>query len=148
LVLPVIVGITSLIVYPLWFLDVLNNIRNNYPIDYASVSLWRWIGAFALVLWIPPLFMRLPRERRIIAIGAAAALALPYYQQADLPALYVLPIGWLPLLGNFGYLYPIVGWISLQLLWFVPLFAYARAIWFPWLQVTPKKPVVLEPSEA
>jgi hypothetical protein len=57
------------------------------------------------------------------------ALGLPYFQQTDLLALYVLPIGWLPvLLGNLGYLFFSIYWDALQMLFIVPMVVYLSLI--------------------
>ncbi|NWF68568.1 MAG: hypothetical protein HXY40_05735 [Chloroflexi bacterium] len=134
LIVPAVIALMSLVIYPLWPLAVLNTVRSNPPNNDGSLSVWRWLGAAALVFWLPPLLLRLPRERRFVALAAAAALALPYYQQADLLALYVLPVGWLPLLGNLGYLYPVFGWGALQGLWIIPAIAYLMALGLPLLR--------------
>jgi hypothetical protein len=114
---------------PSWPLDAVARIQNFNPIDWASISPWRWIGPAALLFWIPPLILPLARKERFLALMATVPLALPYFQQADLLALFVLPIGWLPvLLGNLGYLFVFFGYQVLSLLWIVPLVIYAAMI--------------------
>jgi hypothetical protein len=63
-------------------------------------------------------------RQRFLAASAACALGLPYFQQADLVNLLVFPIGWLPLLGNLGFLYYWFQWDALKILTLVPLVIY------------------------
>lgn len=128
MVVPVLIWLTSLIVYPGWPLQLLNNIINHPPHDLASISLWRWLGPWALLLWLPPLLLRLEPQQRFMALIATMGLALPYFQQGDLLLLLVMPIGWIGLLSNFGYFMGLYGWAALQLLAVFPLIVYIRAL--------------------
>lgn len=131
LIVPTIVFALSLVIYPLWPVEVISTIRTTPANDWGSISLWRWIGPFALILWVPPLLLPLSRPQRLVALIASMALALPYFQQTDLLALFILPIGWAyVLLGNLGYLFFIIYWEGLQILAVVPLLIYASII-FP-----------------
>lgn len=125
LIVPLAVALVSLVVYPGWFLTTIAVIQNNPPDISGSLALWRWLGPAALVLWLPPLLLPLPREKRIIALAATATLAVPYFQQTDLLALFVLPIGWLAWLGNLGYFIVSFDNTALQMLAIVPLLVYA-----------------------
>ena len=133
LVIPVGLVLLSLVVYPLWFLDVWRTIQSNPPDASASIALWQWIGPVVLVFWIPPLVLPLARTRRLILLVATTALGLPYFQQADLLALFALPVGWIPLLGNLGYFHLAFGEWDLRVLFLVPLLVYlvivAMAVW-------------------
>lgn len=124
LIVPVAVGVLSLVVYPGWFLTTIAVIQNNPPDVSGSLALWRWVGPAVLLLWLPPLLLPLAREKRIIALVATATLAVPYFQQTDLLALFVLPIGWLAWLGNLGYLIVLFDNTALQMLAIVPLIVY------------------------
>lgn len=128
MIVPVLVWMASLISYPGWPLELLNNIINHPPNNLASISLWRWLGSWALLLWLPPFFLPLEPQRRFIALVAVMGLALPYFQQTDMLFLLVMPIGWIGLLGNLGYFMASYGWTALQLLAIFPLTVYALAI--------------------
>jgi len=129
LVVPVVVLALSLVIYPMWPLDVLATIRNTPANDWGSISLWRWIGPSALFLWIPALLLPLSRSQRLVALTATMALTLPYFQQTDLLTLFILPIGWAyVILGNLGYLFFAVYWGGLQVLVVVPLLVYSSII--------------------
>jgi hypothetical protein len=128
LILPVIIGALTLVVYPLWPLRVLETVRNFPPNDWGSITLWRWLGPLALVFWLPPLLLPLPRDRRLLALVAAIPLAVPYFQQTDLLLLFALPVGWLPLLGDIGVLYKPLGWWMMPVLVIIPLIAYGVAV--------------------
>jgi hypothetical protein len=94
------------------------------PNDEGSISAWRWLGAWALVLWLPPIFFKLIRIKRFYLLLSANALALPYFQQTDLLMLFVMPLGWWATLGNIGYLLPVFGWQALQVLVVIPMLLY------------------------
>jgi Glycosyltransferase family 87 len=128
LVVPILVVLASLILFPYWPLQVLNTLRTNPPNDEGSISLWRWLGPSVLLLWIPPLLLNLTRERRLLALVAVTGLTLPYFQQADLLFLLALPIGWIGLLGNLGYLLMVKGWVVLQALALMPLVVYVTIL--------------------
>lgn len=129
LVVPAIVLALSLVVYPMWPMEVLSNLRTSPANDWGSISLWRWIGPYALILWIPPLLLPLSRPQRLVGLIATTALTLPYFQQTDLLTLFVLPIGWIyVLLGNLGYMFFITYWDGLQLLVLVPILIYLSII--------------------
>jgi hypothetical protein len=126
--MPVVIWIISLFVYPGWPLELISNIVNHPPNNLASISLWRWLGPWALLVWLPPLVLPLEPKRRLIAFVAAMGLALPYFQQSDMLFLLVMPIGWIGLLGNFGYLMGLFGWVALQFLVFFPLIVYVLTL--------------------
>jgi len=125
LAIPALVFAISLIVYPLWPLDLIHRTTTT-PLTYAraSIVLWRWIGPIALVLWLPVIFVPLDTGHRLVAVTSAAALALPYMQQHDLILLYCLPVGGIGLLGNFGYLFGIFQYQALQALIIIPILVY------------------------
>lgn len=129
LVLPGALSLFSLIVFPAWPLALWARIQACAPYDWGSISLWRWAGGWALLLGLPLLFLPLSRSRRFLGWAAAIPLIMPYFQQADLPVLYVLPLGWLPwLLGNLGFLFFRYYFAVLSRLWIVPLSLYLAAI--------------------
>lgn len=129
LLLPAVLVILSLVIDPLWPLDLLARIQENPPNDLGSISFWRWLGPIVLLFWIPPLLLSLPANKRLLALAATWAFTLPYFQQTDLLTLFVLPVGWLPvLLGNLGYLFSIYHYSVFQLLGIVPLLIYASII--------------------
>ena len=131
MIVPVLIWLLSLVAYPGWPFHLLNNIVNHPPDNLGSISLWRWVGPWALILWLPPLFLKLNPQQRFISLVAAMGLALPYFQQTDLLFLLVLPIGWIALLGNLGYFMSKYGWAALQFLAVFPLAVYTLTL-IPW----------------
>ncbi len=125
-VVPLLFVAFSFLLYGNWVVELLNRIANDPPDASASISLWRWFGIFVLVLWLPPLLLRVTRRERFVWLVATNALALPYFQQADLVLLWTLPIGALALLGNLGYVFFIGRFTALQILAVVPLFVYGK----------------------
>lgn len=115
LIIPALVAIGSLIVYPMWIVEEFHRIQTIPPNDWGSITLWRWIGAWGLLLFIPPLLTPLSKEKRLISLLTTSALALPYFQHTDLLFLFTMPIGWFTLLGSAGYGLPIWGWNGVQI---------------------------------
>lgn len=128
LIVPLIVTAVSLMLYPLWPLDLIETLQSQPPDNLGSVSLWQWFGPAALLFWLPPLLIPLSHTKRFIALAATTALAMPYFQQTDLLALFMLPVGFLTLLGNLGYLFWFYHWKAMQLLTIVPLSIYATIL--------------------
>ena len=128
LAVPILVAGLSLLVYPGWVMGLIQRMGADPPNDWGSISLWRWIGPWVLLFWIPVLALPLIPQKRAIAVIAAAALGLPYFQQQDLIALYIFPVGWPALLGNLGFLFGIFEFKVLPLLGIVPLVIYMRII--------------------
>ncbi len=125
LALPGAALVISLLLYPGWPLRILAVMQSNPANADGSLSLWRWVGAWALLVFLPPLVLPLPRQARLWMWLAAVPLGLPYFQQADLIELFVLPAGWLPVLaGNLAYLYLPFGHIALQMMFILPLGLY------------------------
>jgi hypothetical protein len=119
--IPVLVGLLSLLVYPTWPIHAMENIQSAPPNANGSLSLWRWLGPYALLLWLPIFSKVVRREMFPIAIIATMMITLPYFQQADIIVLFVLPVAWLPFLGNVGYF---GGYSVLQSLFILPLMIY------------------------
>ena len=129
ILVPGIVVLLSLIVYPSWPLELIGTIQKAPPNDWGSITLWRWIGPAALLLWLPALILPIERDLRFIALAAANALSMPYFQQTDLLTLYILPVGGLlRLLGYLPLLFPYLQFISFRLLSLVPLILYGSII--------------------
>ncbi len=128
LIVPLAIGLLSLIIYPLWPLDVLNTYQLNPANDWGSVTLWKQIGAFSLLLWLPTLLIKMPWQNRIFAVISTLPLAIPYYQMADLMIMFIFPIGWLPILSNVGLLFPWLGYRAVELTAIIPIIVYASTI--------------------
>lgn len=143
---PVLIWLASLVVYPGWLLHLTNNLIAHPPNDLASISLWRWLGPWALLLWLPPLLLRLEPGRRLIALAAAMGLALPYFQQTDLLFLLAMPIGWIGLLGNLGYFMGVYGWVALQMLAILPLTVYVLSLLPAFVRLFRANPSQARPS--
>lgn len=128
LVVPAVVHLASLVIYPMWPLHTWQILHSNPPDDQGSLTLWRWIGPAALILWAPACLLPMPKNHRLIVLLTTLMLALPYFQQADMIMLFAFPLGWLPLLGNFGHLRAVFGFEALQALWFIPALIYLMII--------------------
>ena len=131
LIIPLAGSLLSLILYPGWILELLQRINHHPPNSLASISLWQWIGPWALLIWVPALFIPMLQQERIIALASANCIALPYFQQVDLVSLFVHPIGWLPLIGNLGYLIIPFGWKIMPFLAIIPIISYILVLTNP-----------------
>lgn len=131
LLIPAFIALLSLLIEPTWPLDLLIRIRANSPVDLMfNLSAWRWFDAAALLFWLPPLLLPLSRPQRLLGLASATPLALPYFQQLDLIILFVLPVGWLPvLLGNVGYLFFLDPFRAPQLVQIVPITIYLHVLY-------------------
>lgn len=134
LIVPLLVALLSLIVYPGWVETLIQTSRDVPPDARGNLSLWQYFGAVTLILWLPALLPptlrpRLSPMRRLIMVAAATALALPYFQQTDLLMLYVLPVGMLPaLVGSLGFpLFALAQWAGLKWLVAIPMALYGYA---------------------
>jgi len=123
-VIPILIFAVSLIIYPLWPLNVVHLLSTGTFDTNASIVLWRWIGPISLILWLPVIAVPLSRGHRLVAVASATALAIPYMQQHDLLLLFLLPVGGIALLGNFGYLMAVIGFPALHMLVLIPLIMY------------------------
>jgi len=118
----------SLLAYDGWIIELVERIRTQPPIVVGSIPLWDYIGAWSLLLWLPVLLLPLKPTQRLIAVAAVSSLAVPYFQHTGLITLFVLPVGYLGLLGNLGYLMIPLRWDGLETLLIVPLLAYLGVI--------------------
>lgn len=107
LILPAGLAVLSVLIRPQWPQMLLDRLQNAPPEASGSVSLWPLLGLGTLLLWLPVLLVKMPPGKRVVLVGICAALATPYFQQNDLVHLWALPIGYVPLVGYIGYLFPI-----------------------------------------
>jgi hypothetical protein len=129
LLFPVLVIVLSLATYPGWPFDLWQTIQAAPPNEWGSITLWRWIGPYALLFWLPPLLLKLSKRNRFMALLAANALALPYFQQTDLLSLFVFPVnGLLKLLAYFPLTFPTLGLRALEWLVIVPFALYFSVV--------------------
>jgi hypothetical protein len=124
LVVPVLTVLATLALYPHWIPDAIARFHSEMPESGGSISLWRWVGAWSLLLFVPVLFVK-DTQKKLLLLMLAMTLAIPYFQQDDLTALFLfLPFGF-ALIGNIGILYVWFGNTALQVLAIIPLLAYA-----------------------
>jgi hypothetical protein len=128
--IPLVVMLLSLIVYPDWVSLLYQTIQTLPPNTQGNLSLWQYFGAVTLLLWLPVLLPGLSQGRRLVLVACATALALPYFQQTDLLILFVLPVGAIPALaGNLGFpLFALSQWAGLKWLVLIPLGLYLMAL--------------------
>jgi hypothetical protein len=127
-VIPFVVLGLSLLIWQGWIPDLLARMESNPPQTAGSIDLWQWIGAAALILWLPVIFLPIPPVRRLIAVAATMSIATPYFIHNGLLALFMLPIGTIGLLGNIGYLMGWFGWLAVKWIAIAPLVAYVWVI--------------------
>lgn len=130
LLVPCLGVLATFLVQPTWLFEVIERSRLSPPNSDGSISLWRWVGPWALLLFIPPLLLPMPRPHRFVALITAISLGGPYFQQNDLVFLQTLPLPWAwpALLGNLGYFYIPFRWQALPYLAVVPLSVYGVVV--------------------
>ena len=116
--------VLSLVSYPGWIMGVIS--RMDGLITWGNISLWQWIGPYALILFLPLLIIPLSDQKRFFALISAGILTIPYFLQTDLLTLFVFPVGIIPIL--LGYLpaimVPFMGYDGQHSGFIVPLFVY------------------------
>ena len=134
LILPALIGLISIFLYPIWPIDVLMKI-SQFPYIHLGITFWYFIGAWSLLFWIPALLLPLSRPQRFIALFSLSIFAVPYFLQFDLLILFSLPIGWLPLGGYIGLLFPFFGMTPIRAIVLIPFILYLSAIVPPGLEM-------------
>jgi hypothetical protein len=81
-----------------------------------------------LLFWIPAILLPLSKAQRFIALFSLCMFAMPYYLQFDLLVLFSFPIGWLPLFGLIGLLFPFFGMTAIRIIAIIPFACYLSAI--------------------
>ncbi len=134
LLVVLVITLVSLIIYPGWPLLVMQRLISEPPVRFGDIALWTHVGMVSLLLWLPALLLPMDRGRRYTAICVTVMLAIPYFQQSGLLALFVLPVGWFALIGNITYIYLWDAYSQLQFMIIVPLIAYVWVLWTPFRQ--------------
>ncbi len=127
LLVPAAIFLLSLVVYPLWPLEVLQKISHFVDVP-LGITLWPVTGAWILLLWVPALFLPLSRPNRLLALMCLGPITLPYFLLIDLLTLFAMPVGLLPLVGLVSYLYPFFGGLVAQPMVIIPLIWYLGVI--------------------
>lgn len=125
LAVPALVAAVSLVVYPLWIVETVRRLLS-FPFQHLGITLWTHIGAWCLLLWPPVLLLPMPKSRRLFGIYAAVFLATPYILQSELSAVFAFPLGWLPLIGHIGWLFPLG---QMQAIYWIALMPAAIYLW-------------------
>jgi hypothetical protein len=128
LLVPLVVGIISLIVYPLWPFEVLRKMVG-FPYIDLGITFWILIGPWTLLFWIPALVLPLSKPERFLALFALFTFAVPYFLQFDLVTLFAMPIGWLPLFNYLGLSFPFLDKLTTRSIAIIPVLCYLIAIW-------------------
>lgn len=127
LIFPIIITLASLAIWGFWPLDVFESLRQYPPDAQGNISLWNWIGALALLVWIPPFTSKIPGPHRVTMLLCAFFLGSPYLQQSDLIVLFSFMPNPLAILGNVGYVLAATRFDLLQYMAFLPLGIYLWA---------------------
>lgn len=139
LVIPALLVVMSLIQWgwdwPLrWVQATLTQVES-LEADWANLSPVPWLGWWVALIWVPVLFIPMPRLSRLRSVLAATALSLPYFPAYQLLILLVFPVSrveWLlaelPLLGGKGYAAAAL----------MPLLVIGVSVW-PWMVKTKRR---------
>lgn len=127
MIVPFLIFLLTLIPYPNWPFEILNKL-SNFEYVHLGITLWYFIGAWSLLFWLPALLLPMSRSERFLSLFSLCAFAVPYFSQIDLLTLISFPIGFIPLLGNLGYLFTFFRADAIRLLVIVPLLCYLGVI--------------------
>jgi hypothetical protein len=127
MVVPFVISFISLLLYPFWPLEVLAKLLK-FPYMHLGITFWNYIGAWSLLFWIPALVLPLSKPQRFLSLFSLSMFAVPYFLQFDLITLFAFPIGWLPLLGDLGFLYPFYDLAILRIIVAIPFLIYLSII--------------------
>ncbi len=135
LAVPLGVVLASVLRYGWWFPGWWHHLFHGPLYRHGSITLWEVVGPWALLLWLPVFFVRLPRVKKLLLVLTVSALTMPYYQQHSLVMLQVFPIGWISWWSNVGFLFFYFRWGILRWIVLLPLVVYLRCLWRgqPWL---------------
>jgi hypothetical protein len=124
LLVPLFAYLLTFLFYPTWPISIIETMRASPPNTLGNISLWQWAGPVSLILWLPVFFISMPKMERMILLVSTLSLTLPYYQQTDLLALFIFPVGYLAWLGNLGFLFILGKWQALKVLAIIPSLVY------------------------
>lgn len=122
--IPTLVGLVSVIADPSWPLRLIRGIGENPPNRMGSITLWQWVGAFSMFLWVPIVLLPMTKMERLMASLSALSLSLPYFQQTDLLTMFVFPLGPISWLGNLGFFFIFGKWAIFKGLVVIPIYVY------------------------
>ncbi len=128
LVIPAVVAGLSFLQWGFWLPTLLNQFLHDHDLTQLTrnVSWWQVLGPWSLLVWLPVILARLPRQRKIVAIAAATAFCMPYFPAPSTLLLLVLPI-------------PVWGYLLAQL----PLLSGLGDFWiYEWMKILPTSLVI------
>jgi hypothetical protein len=124
LIIPALGLLVTTITYPQWISNIFSSINSGNVDLTGNISLWQYIGPWSLLFLVPPLVLKLPKESKILLLIVGSLISVPYMQQTALLAVYVFPFGWISMLGNLGFFFPILSYEVIRFLVIVPLIIY------------------------
>ena len=117
---PAAATLVSLALYGLWPLDVLSRMATHPANIHFSVSIWRWVGVWGALAFLPLLLVPRRIDLQLVAWFAAGALGMPYFQQIDLLVLMAFPAGLVPAIGWLGFAQGWIGNAIVYYSWIIP----------------------------
>jgi hypothetical protein len=139
LLVPTLILVGSLLIWPGWPIDLLMVLNNNPLNTNGDLSLWQWIGAWSLLLYLPVFIIPIKGSQKLFLIFVTFMLTFPYFQHTGLIILFCFPFGWLPVFGHVGILLLAIEWTALKLVVLVPLGLYFALIIHTFLQNKPQE---------
>lgn len=96
LLIPLLVLAVSFLQWGFWIPDwFLALFRTSDLVDLTrNLSLWPLIGPWVLLAWVPILYLRLPRPRKLAAIAAGTMLTVPYFPLSSSVLFLVMSVPW------------------------------------------------------
>ncbi|NMC54341.1 MAG: DUF2029 domain-containing protein [Chloroflexi bacterium] len=121
LLIPLVGFILSLLFYPGWILEILS--RREAVYTAGNISLWQWIGPWAMLLILPAVLIPATKQQRFLALSATWVLIIPYFSLPDLLTLFIFPVEIAPVLLGYmpGILMQFFGFESQKAGFTIPL---------------------------
>ena len=119
-------GMVSFLLWPNWFMDLLQRASEVSPNQAYSMDTWRIFGPMVMLLWLPLL---ISRRKDFIWWTATWFLTVPYVYVWSLTFLAMLPVGWIVWGLHLSYA---MGFVVSTVLQLIPLAIYLWRLWLAW----------------
>jgi hypothetical protein len=128
MLIPALISGLSFLRWGFWVPAWVNTYLHDQDLTLLSrnISWWQIAGVWGFLVWLPVIFARLPRPRKVIAVAAATAFCMPYFPLPSSVIFLVMPI-------------PIWAYVVAQL----PLLGGIVGYWiYDWMKILPTTLVV------
>lgn len=137
LIIPILVQAGTFLQWGWWIPEWIDKMfTTQYLIALSrNISLWPVFGTWVYLIWPIVLMIRMPRDRKLLAIAVTTALTAPYYPLPSAVLLLTFPVPpWVWVLGQIPMLGSVIGYWVYHLGLIIPP---AMLSWILWPEVKP-----------